>query len=142
MIETVDQDRNSNLEEYLRLLRLMAFELDRAMHAIIHNSLSALEDSVVNQQAFSARLGELAGDLSRPTPDRSLTSSSLADSGLKDQIHAASDALQNLNCRYSMLLKHSSHSVALMVSLFSSFQGRMQEDSGPRLKQHTWSCQI
>ena len=142
MIETVDQDRNSNLEEYLQLLRLMAFELDRAMKAIVQNSLTALEDSVANQQAFSVRLGELADDLATPAREHPLPSSSLTDGGLMNQIRSASDTLQNLNRRYSSLLKHSSHSVALMVSLFSSFQGQMQEDSGPRLKQTTWSCQM
>jgi hypothetical protein len=142
MIETAVQDRNRKLAEYLQLLRLMAFELNRAMKAIVQNSLSALEDSVQNQQVFSERLAELADDLCRPASDRPLPSTPHADSELKDQISAASDALQNLNRRYSALLKHSSHSVGLMVSLFSSFQGQMQEDSGPRLKQQTWSCQI
>ncbi len=142
MIETDVQDRNRKLAEYLQLLRLMAFELDRAMQAIAQNSLTALEDSVANQQAFSERLGELADDLCSPTRERPLSAGNRADGGLMDQIGAASGALQSLNRRYAALLKHSSHSVALMVSLFSSFQGQMQEDSGPRLKQHTWSCQI
>jgi hypothetical protein len=142
MIETDVQDRDRKLAEYLQLLRLMAFELDRAMQAIVQNSLTALEDSVANQQVFSERLGELADDLCSPVKERPLSVTKHADGGLMDQIGAASDALQNLNRRYSALLKHSSHSVALMVSLISSFQGQMQEDSGPRLKQHTWSCQI
>jgi hypothetical protein len=142
MIETVVQDRNRKLAEYLQLLRLMAFELDRAMKAIVQNSLSALEDSVRNQQVFSDRLGELANDLCGTAGERPMPSTPQSDGGLTDQICAASDALQNLNRRYSALIKHSSHSVALMVSLFSSFQGQMQEDSGPRLKQQTWSCQI
>ena len=142
MIETVVQDRNRKLAEYLQLLRLLAFELDRAMKAITQNSLTALEDSVANQQVFSDRLVELAEDLCRPASERPLPTPPPANSELTDQICAASNALQNLNRRYSGLLKHSSHSVALMVSLFSSFQGKMQEDSGPRLKQTTWSCQI
>jgi len=142
MIETVNQDRNSNLEEYLQLLRLMAFELDRAMQAIVQNSLTALEDSVGNQQAFSARLGELADNLGNSGKKRTLSSSSFIEGGLKDQILSASDTLEKLNRRYSSLLKHSSRSVALMVSLFSSFQGQMQEDSGPRLKLHTWSARF
>jgi len=53
MIETDVQDRDRKLAEYLQLLRLMAFELDRAMQAIVQNSLTALEDSVANQQVFS-----------------------------------------------------------------------------------------
>ena len=51
------------------------------------------------------------------------------------QIHGAAETLQTLNKRYSALLKHSSRSVALMVSLFSSFRGQIQEAAGPRLKQ-------
>jgi len=142
MIETVVQDRNRKLAEYLQLLRLMAFELDRAMKAITLNSLTALEESIANQQVFSERLAELSEDLSSPAGERPLASAPPANSDLTEQIFAASDALQSLNRRYSGLLKHSSHSVALMVSLFSSFQGQMQEDSGPRLKQQTWSCRI
>lgn len=142
MIETVVQDRNSKLAEYLQLLRLMAFELNRAMQAMVQNSPTGLEDSLANQQIFSDRLGELADDLCRPANDRFISTSPDTDNGMTDQIRAASDALQTLNRRYAALIKHSSHSVALMVSLFSSFQGQMQEDSGSRLKQHTWSCQI
>jgi hypothetical protein len=142
MIETVVQDRDRKLAEYLQLMRLLAFELDRAMKAIGQNSLTALEDSVANQQVFSDRLGELADDLCRPARERTQSSTTHADSGLMDQIHAASNALQNLNRQYSALIKYSSHSVALMVSLFSSFQGQMQEESGPRLQQHTWSCRM
>jgi len=142
MIKTVVQDRNSKLEEYLQLLRLMAFELNRAMQAMVQNSLPAFEESLANQQIFSDRLGELAQDLCHPVKDRSRFASSEIESGLSDQVRAASDALQSLNRRYEALIQHSSRSVALMVSLFSSYQGQLQEDSGPRLKQHTWSCQI
>lgn len=142
MIETVVQDRNSKLAEYLQLLRLMAFELSRAMQAMVQNSLTGFEESLANQQIFSDRLGELADDLCRPAKDRLVSLAPDTESGLTDQIRAASDALQVLNRRYSALIKHSSNSVALMVSLFSSLQGQMQEDGGSRLKQHTWSCQI
>jgi len=142
MIETAVHDRNSKLGEYLQLLRLMAFELDRAMQAIVQNSLTSLEDSIANQEAFSARLGELAQELNRLPKERLLLSSTLKDTEFANEIGTASEALQDLNRRYSALIKHSSHSVSLMVSLFSSFQGRIQEGSGPRLKQHTWSCQI
>jgi hypothetical protein len=146
MIETVVQDRNIKLAEYLQLLRLMAYELNRAMQAMMQNSLTGLEDSLANQHIFSDRLSELADDLCSPVREQSISSSTDSDSDpnidLGDQIRAASDALQTLNRRYSALIKYSSHSVGLMVSLLSSFQGQMQEDSGARLKQQTWSCQI
>lgn len=142
MISSAIQDRNGKLEEYLQLLHSMAFELERAMNAMTQNSLQAFEDSLANQEAFSTRLVELADDLTRPKPQDPLASPTAGDDGLIAQIHTASDALQVLNRRYSALLKFSSHSVALMVSLFSSFQGQLQEGSGPRLKHQTWSCQM
>jgi len=142
MISTFVQDRNSKLEEYLQLLRSMAFELERAMSAISENSIQALEGSLANQEAFSTRLVELADDLSRPGRQEPLTVRGVADDRLLDRIDSASNELQNLNRRYSALLKFSSRSVAMMVSLFSSYQGQIQEDSGPRLKLQTWSCQI
>jgi hypothetical protein len=142
MISKIVQDRNSKLEEYFQLLRSMAFELERAMSAISENSVQALEGSLANQEAFSTRLVELADDLARPVPQGQLTVRGSADDDLVQRVHAASSELQSLNCRYSALLKFSSHSVAMMVSLFSSYQGQIQEVSGPRLKLQTWSCQI
>jgi hypothetical protein len=64
------------------------------------------------------------------------------DNDMTNQIQAASGVLQKLNLRYAALLQHSSRSVALMASLFSSFKGQFQEASGPRLKHQTWSCQV
>jgi len=142
MISAVIQDRNALLEEYLQLLESMGFELERAMSAISQNSISALEESLANQEAFSTRLVELADDLGKPCrPDPSV-SLDAPDGGLRRRIHAASDTLQILNRRYAALLKFSSHSVALMVSLFNSYQGQLKEGSGPRLKLQTWSCRI
>jgi hypothetical protein len=142
MIATIVQDRNSKLEEYLQLLRFMAFELERAMSAISENSIHALEGSLANQEAFSTRLVELADDLSSPVQQGPLTVRGSADDYLLQRVHAASNELQSLNRRYSALLKFSSRSVAMMVSLFSSYQGQIQEASGSRLKLQTWSCQI
>jgi hypothetical protein len=142
MISTFVQDRNSKLEEYLQLLRSMAFELERAMSAISENSIRALEGSLANQEAFSTRLVELADDLSMPERQQPVPVRGAADDHLLGRIHAASNDLQNLNRRYSALLTLSSRSVAMMVSLFSSYQGQIQEVSGPRLKLQTWSCQM
>lgn len=142
MIATIVEDRNSKLEEYLQLLRSMAFELERAMSAISENSIQALEGSLANQEAFSTRLVELADDLSKPVPQGAVTVRGSADDDLLQRVNAASNELQSLNRRYSALLKFSSRSVAMMVSLFSSYQGQIQEASGPRLKLQTWSCRI
>lgn len=143
MIEAGVQDRNSKLAEYLQLLRLMAFELDRAMKAIAHNSLSDLEDSIANQDAFSTRLSELSLDLSKSVKERPASAEpGCVEGDLINEIHSASDTLQTLNRRYSALLKLSGQSVALMVTLFSSYKGQIQEDSGSRPKHQTWSCQM
>lgn len=142
MIEPGVQDRNSKLAEYLQLLRLMAFELDRAMKAIAQNSLADLEDSIANQEAFSTRLREISLDLSRSVKEKPAVPPAGFESGLVGEIHAASETLQALNSRYSALLKLSSHSVALMVTLFNSYKGQIQEDSGSRAKYQTWSCQM
>ncbi len=68
MIANGVQDRNGKVEEYLQLLRLLAFELERAMQAIAQNSLPEFEDSVCSQEALSARLTDLAGELNVSGP--------------------------------------------------------------------------
>ncbi|MGA2570224.1 MAG: hypothetical protein ABSF23_06860 [Terracidiphilus sp.] len=120
----------------------MAFEMERAMAAISRNSISALEESIANQEAFSTRLVELADDLNTPSLPDPHARPALADDRIMGQIRKASDTLQNLNRRYAALIKFSSQSVALMVSLFNSYQGQLREGSGARMKLQTWSCQI
>ena len=142
MISTGIQERNEKLEEYLQLLQSMSFELERAIAAISGNSIHGLEDSLANQEAFSTRLMELADDLSRPVQSVVAQGQVWSNDEIQHNIRAASSRLQSLNRRYSALLKFSSRSVALMVSLFSSYQGQLQEETGPRLKVETWSCQV
>jgi hypothetical protein len=141
------QDRDMKAAEYLQLLRSLTEELERAMQAIAHNQLAELEESIASQQALSARLGELANELcvpleAKPAISRPFIDQTVGDNNLEQQIRAASGTLQTLNQRYAILLQHSSRSVALMASLFSSFKGQIQEASGPGLKHQTWSCQI
>jgi hypothetical protein len=142
MISTAIQDRNGKLEEYLQLLHAMSYELERAMSAISQNSAHVFEESLANQEVFSTRLVELAEELSRTSELNHPGPRVAADDILFSQIESANTALQTLNRRYSALLRFSSRSVALMVSLFSSFQGQLQEGTGPRLKVQTWSCQV
>jgi len=142
MISTSVQDRNGKLEEYLQLLHSMAFELERAMSAISQNSIKALEDSLANQEAFSTRLLELAENLSEPSRQDLRNDPAAGDESLMRQVKVAGDTLQSLNRRYAALLRFSSQSVAMMVSLFSSYQGRLQEEPGSRLKLQTWSCRV
>jgi hypothetical protein len=141
MVATHVQDRNGKLGEYLELLHSMAQELDRSMGAIAQDSLSTLEDSIANQQAFAARLRELADDLIQPAPHPRAGVLQNDDEALIQQIRGAADTLQSLNRRYAALIQLSSRSVGLMVSLFNSFKGQIQEGSGARPKQQTWSCQ-
>jgi hypothetical protein len=135
-------DRNGTAAEYLQLLRSLAGEMERAMKAIAQNALPDLEESVASQQIMSARLLVLADELSAPLKSNPAASPIKIDEDMMQQVHVAGDALQNLNRRYAALLQHSSRSVALMSSLFSSFQGQFKEASGPRLKHQTWSCQM
>jgi len=134
--------RNGTAGEHLQLLRTLARELERAMAAIAGNNIDELEDSVASQQAMSLRLSELADELSAPLSLSRAAGADSIDQDLNGQIRAANAQLQKLNLRYSILLKHSSRSVALMASLFNSFRGQFQEDSGARLKHQTWSCQM
>jgi hypothetical protein len=142
MITVSVRTRTVQAGEHLQLLRSLADELERAMQAITRNDIEELEQSIANQQEMSSQFSSLADSLSAPGEARIAFSSDSNDSDLMSQIHAAAGELQKLNLRYSILLKHSSRSVALMASLFSSFRGEFKEASGPRLKHQTWSCQM
>lgn len=135
-------DRDLKAAEYLQSLRSMTDELERAMQAIARNALPEFEDSIDNQQVLSARLATLADDLCAPLEAETAIARAMIDEDMMHQIRSANETLQRLNQSYAALLQHSSRSVALMASLFSSFQGQFQEASGPRLKQQTWSCQM
>jgi hypothetical protein len=137
-----DQDRESRAAEYLQALRSMTGELERAMQAIAHNALADFEESIDSQQVLGARLARLADELSAPLRAQPAIGAAGMDEDMMRQIKIAGDTLQALNRRYAALIQHSSRSVALMTSFFRSFHGQIQEASGPRLKQQTWSCQM
>ena len=136
------QDRKVKAAEYLELLRSLAGEMERAMQAIAHNALPDLEESVASQQIMSARLLVLADEISPSLKSNPAISPAGADADMMQQVLVAGDTLQKHNRRYAALLQHSSRSVALMASLFSSYKGQFKEASGPRLKHQTWSCQV
>jgi hypothetical protein len=136
------QDRELRAAEYLESLRSMTRELERAMQAIAANDLPGFEESIDSQQILSARLAALAEDLCVPLRSQPSLGRPSMDEAMLQQIRSADATRQSLNRRYAALLQHSSRSIALMASLFSSFQGQIQEVSGPRLKQQTWSCQM
>jgi hypothetical protein len=136
------QDRELKAAEYLESLHAMAAELERAMQAIARNSIADFEESIAIQQSLGDRLKELAADLSVPLEAHPASIGVQLDREMTNQIKDASTTLQRLNLRYAALLEHSSRSVALMTSLFRSFQGQFQEASGPGLKHQTWSCRM
>jgi hypothetical protein len=142
MTSAGSRDRNLTASEYLNSLHSLTSELETAMQAIARNALPELEQSVAAQQTLSERLCGLADDLCLPLGVEPSISNAPLDPDLARQLRTATDTLQTLNCKYAALLQHSSRSVALMASLFSSFQGHLQEASGPRLKHQTWSCQM
>jgi len=135
------QPRSQKAGEHLQLLRSLAAELERAMQAISSNNLLELEESVASQQDLSARLSQLAGELSSFPSAGSVPVTDSIPSGLMREIRASAAELEHLNLRYSYLLQHSSRSVALMASFFNSVKGQLKEVPGDRLKLQTWSCQ-
>ncbi|HVU46805.1 MAG TPA: hypothetical protein VHD85_11800 [Terracidiphilus sp.] len=142
MIAAEVRTRSVKAGEHLQLLRSLASELERAMDAMSRNDLQEFEDSIASQQDLSEQLSRLADELSAASQPTYPLPSQSADSDLMHEIRTATGELQRLNFRYSILLEHSSRSVALMASLFTSFQGQLQEASGPGLKHQTWSCQM
>ncbi len=142
MTATAVEDRNGKAAEYLELLRSLATEMEKAIQAIAHNALADLEESVASQQIMSARLLVLADEISPSLKSSPAVSPPGVNEDMMRQVQVAGDSLQKLNRRYAALLQHSSRSVALMASLFSSYKGQFKEASGPRLKHQTWSCQM
>jgi hypothetical protein len=136
------QIRNGKAGEHLHLLRALALELQRAMAAIAASDLPELEDSVANQQELSARLTLIAEDWATSLKSDPAAWFEGVDASLRDQIRSAAAELRKLNLRYSLLLQHSSRSVALMTSLFRSFRGQLQEAPGAGLHKQTWSCHV
>jgi hypothetical protein len=130
--------RTPTTGEHLRLLQALARELERAMQAIVRNDLPELEDSISTQQDLSQQLSALAGELRSEAPS---LKEPVGHTPVMAQIKSAAAELRRLNLRYSILVEHSSRSVAMMASLFNSFRGQIQEATGARLKQQTWSCQ-
>jgi hypothetical protein len=141
MIAAEPKTRSDQAEEHLELLRSLSGEVERAMRAISGNRLEELEDSVANQQMLSQQLGEMADELRRSALAQLPANAEpieLIEPGLMQEIQEASAELNRLNLRYSILLKYSSRSVALMAALFNSFRGQFQEASGAAPRIHAW----
>jgi hypothetical protein len=132
--------RSERAGEHLQLLRALSGELERAMRAIASNDVGELEDCVANQRELSAQLGELADALRVSALSQQPAPVDTVEPGLMREIRSAAEELKRLNLRYSILLKYSSRSVAMMAALLGSFTGQFKEASGARVKVQTWSC--
>jgi hypothetical protein len=136
------QNLNRQAVDYLEALRSLADEIEKAMQAVARNSLADFEESLAAQQLLSTDLLVLRGELAATLEAHSASSVMAIEAELLSQIFVASEILQGVNRCYAALIQHSSRSAAQMALLFSSFQGKLQEASGPGLKQQTWSCQM
>lgn len=136
------QNRNREAEEYLKALRSLADEIERAMQAIGRNSLADFQESLAEQQLLIDALLVLRRELGATLQTHSANSAMSIENELLSQIFVASEILQGVNRCYASLIEQSSRSAAQMALLFASFQGKLQEASGPGLKHQTWSCQM
>jgi hypothetical protein len=123
-------------------MQLLGREIARAIRAIAENDIGALEDSIASQQDLASRLSELASGLAAHRRSSGPALPAEIDQEMAEKIRAATGEVESLNLRYSLLLQHSSRSLAQMSSLFRSFRDHAEEVSGARPKVQTWSCRI
>ncbi|MGC9199487.1 MAG: hypothetical protein ACP5E5_11215 [Acidobacteriaceae bacterium] len=155
MIELATNGRNQQAREHLELLCAMRGELETAMLAIAQNRLSDLEESIAEQEALTARLRLVLGDVlpvdggrARRGCSKVATPEIGQDLGpglgedFAEELLIAGKELQRTARIYARLLEHSSQSAALMASLLGSMRERGKEPSGPGTRYHTWSCQM
>lgn len=133
--------RRDDAAGHLELLRALARELENAMNAMVANDIAGLEDSVSRQEALCSRLASFA-EAQNAAARAGTGAAAGVDPELQQQVRAATAAVDALNRRYAILLQHASGSVAMMVSLFRSFQGEIGEGTGARGRHATWSCQV
>jgi hypothetical protein len=136
------QDQSLPAAEYLQLIRSLTREVEAAIYAISRNALLDLEESIADQQALSAHLHKMRGELPFSYNGNATLFRVCADRELEIQIVSATKALQKQTREYAALLAHSSRSAALMVSLLRSFKNQFQEASGRGSQYQTWSCQM
>lgn len=141
MSEADATNRSEAAAGHLALLRGLAQELENAMSAIAANDIAGLEDSISRQEALCSRLASFA-EAQNAAARAGTGAAAGVDPELQQQVRAAAAAVDALNRRYAILLQHASGSVAMMVSLFRSFQGEIGEGTGARGHQATWSCQV
>jgi hypothetical protein len=126
--------------EYLDHMQVLGAELESAMQIVARNSLIEFQESVARQEILTARLADMSKHLMLPGKGDHPVTAPSARAEMAAQIRAANEHLQLLNRRYSALLRLSSYSVTLMLSLFKSSRGDYRGTSGSTLNHQTWSC--
>lgn len=126
--------------EYLDHMQALGAELENAMQIIPRNSLVELQESVGRLEILAGCLADMSKHLTLPGGCDRPAAVPIVSAEMAAQIRAANEHLRLLNKRYSALLRHSSHSVALMLSLFKSSRGDYRGTSGSTLNRQAWSC--
>jgi hypothetical protein len=127
---------------YLLQLQALAFEISVAMDAIAANALASFQESVAKQEMLCGVLANTVNTINERVRFSEQPLLVLSDHSVERKIRATSEAIRQLNLQYSVLLKHSGRSIALIVALCRSHTGQSQEAHGPRLKRQTWSCEM
>jgi hypothetical protein len=139
MKEQALQTHDQRTAAYLSQLQALASELSVAMDAIAAYALTSFQESVDRQEMLCAELQTMA-----PAISEIIRSSRpmAGDTPVEQEIQATTGTIRELNLQYAALLKHSGRSIAILASLCRSHTGQTQEAHGPRLKRHTWSCEM
>lgn len=141
-LSRLEDEREQLAAEYLRVLQEFSIELDTATNAITRNALAEFEDSVSRQEALSAKVRDIVTAINSSWDTVGQQFSSNENPELVRQINLTFKRFQHLNLRYAALLKHSSHSVALMSSLCRTYKADLPAASdAAQPKQQTWSCE-
>jgi hypothetical protein len=142
MNEKVIQLHDQLAVTYLQQLQALAFEISVAMDAIASNAVASFQESVAKQEMLCAVLATMAKSMRGKNGSSAQAPMILSDRSVERKIRATSGAIHELNLQYAALLKHSSRTVALLVSLCRSHTGQHLEAGRPRSKRQTWSCEM
>ncbi len=137
-LSRLEQEREQLAAEYLRILQEFSYEIDAATRAITRNALSEFEESVRRQEELSGKVREVVTAINASWEGAKFSIPN--NPQLSKQVGLALKHFQRLNLRYAALLKHSSHSIALMSSLCRTYSAEFPAASGTERKQ-TWSCE-
>jgi len=127
--------------EHLAQVHALSQAVASAITAIEKNDLQRLESQVAEQETICSRLLSVG----EPSP---LTATTLAASGdtldahLQQEIRQAHMALAQLNQVYSLLLKRSQRSLALISALYRSHREGYGCGFSELSQRHSLSCEV